>query len=200
MGNHEENSVRPESAEEAGPTTAGRIAGQLGRWGDLAVGTAAETEEATLHVFAALRSVVSRRRRAVSDRAVAGATGVRRRITELADRGAAERARGRGLLAAGLDAAVAAVATSPVLEQVVDAQLERVLRPVVGAVLDDIVDMLEREPERIRSLVRSQRTTMVDEVVSRVRSGAAAGDGNVDRLTSRVLHQGPPAPPPSEPQ
>jgi len=200
MDSHQKNDVRPESADGVtGPSMAGRIASQLGRWGDLAVGTAVDAEQSTQLVFAALRYGVTRRRRAVSDRAEAGATGLGRRITELTERGAAERARGRALIAATLDAAVAAVATSPVLERVVDTQLERVLRPVVGAVLDDIVDMLEREPERIRSLVRSQRTTMVDEVVGRVRSGAAAGDGNVDRLSSRVLHQGPPAPP-SEPR
>jgi hypothetical protein len=69
---------------------------------------------------------------------------------------------------------------------------------VVDTVLDNVIDLLEREPDRIRSLVRSQRNTMVDELVNRIRSGAAAGDGNVDRLTSRVLHQDPAPAPPGE--
>ena len=115
-------------------------------------------------------------------------TTVQRRMALLAERGAAERTRGRNWAEERLNAAMLTVATSRPVDSVVDTQLERVLRPLVGAVLDDVLDLLEREPERIRVLVRSQRTTMVDELMDRVRSGAAAGDTNVDRLTSKVLH------------
>ena len=75
------------------------------------------------------------------------------------------------------------------------------LRPVVRAVLDDVLQLLEREPERIQALIRGQRESMVDELVGRIRTGAATGDTAVDRLTFRVFHRGPraaPAPLPAE--
>jgi hypothetical protein len=90
---------------------------------------------------------------------------------ELAERGAARRTR-------MVDALITAIATSPLVERVVEIQLDRVL------------ELLEREPERIRALVRGQRDNMVGEVVGRVRSGAAAGDDAVDRLTLRWTRNG----------
>jgi hypothetical protein len=90
---------------------------------------------------------------------------------ELAERGAARRTR-------LIDALITAIATSPLVERVVEIQLDRVL------------ELLEREPERIRALVRGQRDNMVGEVVGRVRAGAAAGDEAVDRLTLRWTRNG----------
>jgi hypothetical protein len=90
---------------------------------------------------------------------------------ELAERGAARRTR-------LMDALITAIATSPLVERVVEIQLDRVL------------ELLEREPERIRALVRGQRDNMVGEVVGRVRAGAAAGDDAVDRLTLRWTRNG----------
>ncbi|GIF40315.1 hypothetical protein [Actinoplanes xinjiangensis] len=90
---------------------------------------------------------------------------------ELAERGAARRTR-------LVDALITAIATSPLVERVVEIQLDRVL------------ELLEREPERIRALVRGQRDNMVGEVVGRVRAGAAAGDDAVDRLTLRWTRNG----------
>jgi hypothetical protein len=60
---------------------------------------------------------------------------------------------------------------------------------VVRTVLDDVLAQLESDPERVQALVRGQRDTMVDELVGRIRSGAAAGDTAVDRITARVLHR-----------
>ncbi|BEL03730.1 hypothetical protein Q0Z83_019210 [Actinoplanes sichuanensis] len=90
---------------------------------------------------------------------------------ELAERGAASRTR-------LMDSLITAIATSPIVERVVEIQLDRVLQ------------LLEREPERIRALVRGQRDNMVGEVVGRVRAGAAAGDDAVDRLTLRWTRNG----------
>ncbi|MFC4068747.1 hypothetical protein [Actinoplanes subglobosus] len=90
---------------------------------------------------------------------------------ELAERGAARRNR-------MMDSLITAIATSPLVERVVEIQLDRVL------------ELLEREPERIRALVRGQRDNMVGEVVGRVRAGAAAGDDAVDRLTLRWTRNG----------
>jgi hypothetical protein len=90
---------------------------------------------------------------------------------ELAERGAARRTR-------LMDALITAIATSPLVERVVEIQLDRVL------------ELLEREPERIRALVRGQRDNMVGEVVGLVRAGAAAGDDAVDRLTLRWTRNG----------
>src|SRR6185312_3309079 len=83
-----------------------------------------------------------------------------RRVDELAERGATERARGRRRAVAAARSAVTAVATSSLVDLAVDAQLERVLRPLVRTVLDDVLLLLEQEPERIQSLIRGQRETM----------------------------------------
>lgn len=191
MADHEGNSTRPAD---------GSPARGMSRWGDIAVGTVFEAEQASMRVLGLLRRGVAQRGRRLSDGAATGTAGVRRRIGELAERGAAERIRGQARVADGVDTALAALATSPVLGRVVDAQLDRVLRPIVDTVLDNILDLLEREPERIRALVRSQRGAMVDELVSRVRSGAASGDANIDRLTSRVFRQNREPVPPVEPR
>jgi hypothetical protein len=147
------------------------------RWWDAAIGTVFETEEAMAGLVAAGRRAVARH-----DRRVAG----------LAKRGAVERARGRRraeeAIQATATAVATAVATSPLLDRIVDAQLERVLRPVVLAVLDDVLLLLEQDPERIQSLIRGQRDSMADELVARIRTGAAAGDTAVDRFTFRILH------------
>jgi hypothetical protein len=195
MEEHEENCEPVKAGRE--PNRMARFVGaRLARWSDVAVGTMAEAERASRRALGVVRRDVAHSGRRLSD----GAAGTRRTIAGLAERGAAERQRGRDLMAAGLDTALVSLATSPVLGRVVDVQLERVLRPVVDAVLDNVIDLLEREPDRIRSLVRSQRSTMVDELLTRIRSGAAAGDSNVDRLTSRVLHQDPAPAPPGEPR
>jgi hypothetical protein len=169
MANHEEDATRTETTPANGGPPPG--AGRTSRWGDVAVGTIVEAEQASMRVLGVLRRGMAQRGRRLSGGAVAGTDGVRRRINELAERGAAERVRGRARAAAGLDTALAALVTSPVLGRMVDAQLNRVLRPVVNAVLDTMADLLEQEPERVRAMVRTQRGAMVDEVLTRVRSG-----------------------------
>jgi hypothetical protein len=158
-----------------------------GQLRDVAVGAVAEAEVVSVRVFAVIRRGVAEPRATVTGGAAVGMTTLRARIAALAERGAAERTRGWDWATARLNAAVRTVATSPPVDRAVDAQLERLLRPLVSTVLDDILAMLERDPDRIRALVRSQRTSMVDELMDRVRSGAAAGDNNVDRITSKVL-------------
>ncbi|MEV8508904.1 hypothetical protein AB0368_29295 [Actinoplanes sp. NPDC051475] len=156
----------------------------LARWGDAALGTAVAAEEATAGLIRELRRAAEWRRQ---------------RLTELAERGAVERARYRRRTTEAAEAAVTAVAASPLIDRVVDRQLQRLLRPVVRAVLDDVLLLLEKEPERIQTLIRGQRESMVDELVGRLRAGADAGDTAVDRLTFRVFHRAPrpePAPPP----
>jgi hypothetical protein len=150
-------------------------------WRDIAVGAAFEVRAATAAVIDDLRRTAAQRRRDVA---------------ELAERGALERDRGRRRAAAAVHNAATALATSPLVNLVVDAQLTRVLHPVVLAVLDDVLLLLDEDPERIQSLVRGQRDGMADELISRLRSGATAGDTAVDRMTSQMFHRGPrPAPP-----
>lgn len=164
-----------------------------GQLRDVTVGAVVEAEQVSARVFALIRRGMAEPRQTLAGGAEAGMTTVRTRVGALAERGAAERTRGWDWATARFNAAIRTVAGSPPVDRAVDAQLERVLRPLVGAVLDDVLDLLEREPERIRALVRSQRTSMVDELMDRVRSGAAAGDNNVDRLTSKVLRVPPPS-------
>lgn len=157
----------------------------LRRWGDTVVGATVAAEEVTSGLIARLRRAAAQ---------------PGRHVAQLADRGAAERARWRRRAGDAAQAAAVTVATSPVADRVVDSQLQRVLRPVVRAVLDDVLLLLEEEPERIQSLMRGQSETVVDELVGRLRASAEAGDMVVDRLASRVFHRGPrpePAPPPT---
>jgi len=141
---------------------------RLLRWGDTLVGAAFAAEGATTEVVA----------------------GLRRRVDRLADRGAMERTRWQLRAEQTAQAAVSTVATSSVVDRVVDGQLQRVLRPVVLAVLDDVLLLLEQEPERIQTLIRGQRESMVDELVGRLRAGAQAGDTAVDRMSFRVFRRG----------
>ncbi|MEV4701747.1 hypothetical protein [Actinoplanes sp. NPDC049316] len=150
-------------------------------WQDTVVGAAFAAEEATAGLIGRLRRAAGRRPQIVD---------------RFAGRGAAERERWRRRAAETTEAAVTMLARSPLLDRIVDDQLQRVMRPVVHAVLDDVLLLLEREPERIRTLVRGQRETMVDELVGRLRAGAVAGDAAVDRMTSRVLHRSPAQQPP----
>ncbi|PRY30836.1 hypothetical protein [Pseudosporangium ferrugineum] len=149
----------------------------------MVVGVAFATGEGASGVVAAARRAAGRGRR---------------RIDGLAGRGAAERTRWRRRATWAAGATANAIATAPVIDRVVDSQLQRVLRPVVHAVLDEVLALLETEPERIRPLLRGQREGLVDELLERLRAGAEAGDTAVDRLTFRVFHPGSrpePAPP-----
>ncbi|MBW6433594.1 hypothetical protein KZ829_07525 [Actinoplanes hulinensis] len=92
-------------------------------------------------------------------------------LTDLAELGASERNR-------VIENAITALATSRIVDRVVEIQLARVL------------ELLEREPDRIRALMRGQRDSMVGDVVGRVRAGAAAGDAVVDRITLRMTGRG----------
>lgn len=141
------------------------------RWGDVAIGAAVRSGESAADTVARLRSRWASWERWWT-RWESEADSLR---YQLAVRGAAERRRGRHLL----DEVVAAVAAAPVVERIVDAQVERVLR------------LLENEPERIRVLVRGQRDTIVDEVVGRVRAGAAAGDEAVERFALKISRREP---------
>jgi hypothetical protein len=144
------------------------------RWPDVAVGAAFRAGEVTTGLITGLRRAAERRQRW---------------IAELAERGAAERTRGQQRATEATRSAVTAVATSSLVDRVVDAQLERVLRPLVSTVLDDVLLLLEKEPDRIQALIRGQRESMVDELVTRVRAGATVGDTAVDRLTLRMFHR-----------
>jgi hypothetical protein len=155
------------------------------RLGDAVVGAAVTAEETATDLIGGLRGAAAQRDE---------------RVARLADRGAAERARWRWRVEKAAEDAVTAVATSPLIDRIVDQQVERVLRPVVLAVLDDVLLLLEKEPERIQALIRGQRETMVDELVGRLRAGAEAGDTAVDRLRSRMFRRSPYPPPQPPPE
>lgn len=146
------------------------------RWRDVVVGAAFDTRDVLVGLAGEIR------RRSVGARATA-----RVRVRRLADRGAVEGQRGRRRAARAVAGIADALARNPVTDRVVDAQLERTVRPLVATVLDDVLATLEADPDRIRSVVRGQRESMVDDIVGRVRGGAAAGDAAVDRFTARVV-------------
>ncbi|MFI5897722.1 hypothetical protein ACIA5D_47320 [Actinoplanes sp. NPDC051513] len=154
------------------------------RMRDVLVGAAFQAQDAAELMVAGVRYGVSRPLNGIK---------AQQRMDEMAARGAAEREkaqrRASAAFDAALDSAITAIATSPIVNRMVDAQVERILRPLVRDILDDVLALLEKEPDRIQSLVRGQRDTMVDELVGRIRSGAAAGDDAVDRITTRVLRR-----------
>ena len=174
------------------------------RWSlpDLAVGVTVEAADVAAALAGAARRAAARTAAKGPDGAarLGGQArqridGVARRMTDVAQRGAAERARGRRWAATLVDSVGTAVstrvATSPMVNRVVDLQINRVLRPLVGNVLDDVLALLEAEPERVRSLVRDQREGIVDDIVAHIRASATIGDVTVDRWTARMLRRTP---------
>jgi hypothetical protein len=135
--------------------------------GDVAIGVAFRASEKGADKLAELRSRWDRE-------SLRTAGEVWARWTVFAERGAVERERGVVGAQRAVNAAVEKLAHSPIVERVVDVQIDRVL------------GMLENDPDRIRSLVRGQRDSIVGEAVGRVRAGATAGDNAVDRLTLRM--------------
>ncbi|WP_433383959.1 hypothetical protein ACQPZX_22795 [Actinoplanes sp. CA-142083] len=153
---------------------------QGARMRDVLVGAAFQAQDAAELMVSGVRYGVSRPLNGIK---------AQERMEEMASRGAAEREKAQRRAAATLDAAITAIATSAVVNKMVDAQVQRILRPLVRDILDDVLALLEKEPDRVQSLMRGQRDTMVDELVGRIRSGAAAGDDAVDRITTRVLRR-----------
>ncbi len=168
-------------------------------WREVAVGAVFEVEDAAAAMLTGVRRAVALPRL----RPVTQPSGVvdrgRRRVARLAERGTAEEAHGRGQAADAVDSVIATLATAPVVERLVDAQVDRLLRPLVVSVLDDILSLLEENPERIQTLIQGQRDSMINELVGRIRQSTSAGDSAVDRVTARVLGRAeapttPPAP------
>lgn len=90
---------------------------------------------------------------------------------------------------------VGRLATAPIVNWAVDAQLERIAWPLVPRVVDTVLATLYAEPERVRALIRGQRESLGEEVLGHVRSGAAAGDAAVDRFVAGLRVRRPGAEP-----
>ncbi|MEU4563871.1 hypothetical protein AB0F72_36300 [Actinoplanes sp. NPDC023936] len=152
------------------------------RFGDVALGAAIRARESTAEVVERFRAATPRQtlQSNLQVNLQPHADEIREKLERLRRRGAAERQRGQGAVTGAIDAAMTAIATSSLVNRIVEVQADRML------------GMLEKEPDRIQGLVRSQRDTVVGEMVGRVRSGAAAGDAAVDRLTLRMTRRGGP--------
>jgi hypothetical protein len=157
-------------------------------WREVAVGVVFEAEDVAAAVAGGVGRAAAIARLRTSPRPAA-VTMARGRLDRLARRGVLEEDRGRQRASAAVGALMTAIATAPMVERVVDAQVDRLLRPLVATVLDEVLAQLEQDPQRIRSLVRGQRESMVDELVGRIRQSTAAGDAAVDRATARVLRR-----------
>lgn len=157
------------------------------RWRDLAVGVAFGAEDRAGRLLSGVA------RRAGHTRQLSASVAERGRvlIVQLAERGASERDRSRYSAVSAARDLLQEVATSQVINRIVDAQLDRTLRPLVATVLDDVLALLDAEPERVRRLMRDQRATITDELVEHIRGGAMAGDTAVERMTARLLGRRP---------
>jgi hypothetical protein len=174
-----------------GPVTLAwkRLAGTRERLrvGDVAVGAVLDLEDVLVGLFTLGRLRADGARTKAVRRATETVTTVRARAAEMAERGAAERERGHRAVTTAMNTIVEAVATSPTVDRVIDAQIDRTVRPLMVKVLDDILALLEAEPDRVRSIIRGQRDSIVDDLVTHLREDAAAGDRAVDRLAARAM-------------
>ncbi|OLB79995.1 MAG: hypothetical protein AUI14_08815 [Actinobacteria bacterium 13_2_20CM_2_71_6] len=164
---------------------------------EVAVGMVFEVEDAAAELLARTRRTPTRPRQRPALRLAVLLDRTRKGVVRLAERGAVEEDLGRRRAAVAVDSLVRAVATAAVVERVVDAQVDRLLRPLVITVLDDVLAQLENEPERVQALIRGQRDSMVNELVGRLRQSAAAGDTAVDRVTAKLIRRSASAPAPA---
>ena len=141
---------------------------------DVAVGAVFDLEDVMVGLFTLGRLRAGGARTEAVRRANDTMAMVRARAAELAERGAAERERGHQ-------------AVTTAMQTIIDAQIDRTVRPLMVKVLDDILALLEAEPDRIRSIIRGQRDSIVDDLVTHLREDAAAGDRAVDRLAARAM-------------
>jgi hypothetical protein len=158
---------------------------------DVAVGAVFDLEDVIVGLFELGRLRAGGARTEAVRRTTDTMATVRARAAELAERGAAERERGRRAVTTALQTLVEAVATSTTVDRVIDAQIDRTVRPLMVKVLDDILALLEAEPDRVRSVIRGQRDSIVDDLVAHLREDAAAGDRAVDRLAARAMRRTP---------
>jgi hypothetical protein len=154
---------------------------------DVAVGAVFDLEDVIVGLLTLGRLRAGGARTEAVRRATDTMTMVRARAAELAERGAAERERGHQAVTTAMQTVVDAVATSSTVDRVIDAQIDRTVRPLMVKVLDDILALLEAEPEKVRSIIRGQRDSIVDDLVAHLREDAAAGDRAVDRLAARAM-------------
>ena len=154
---------------------------------DVAVGAVFDLEDVVVGLFTLGRLRAGAARTEAVRRATDTMTVLRARAAELAERGAAERERGHEAVTTAMQTIVDAVATSPAVDRLIDAQIDRTVRPLMVKVLDDILALLEAEPDKVRSIIRGQRDSIVDDLVTRLREDAAAGDRAVDRLAARAM-------------
>jgi hypothetical protein len=154
---------------------------------DVAVGAVFDAEDVIVGLFTLGRLRAGGARTEAARRANETMTMVRARAAELAERGATERERGHQTVTTAMQTFVEAVATSSTVDRAIDAQIDRIVRPLMVQVLDDILALLEAEPEKVRSIIRGQRDSIVDDLVAHLREDAAAGDRAVDRLAARAM-------------
>jgi hypothetical protein len=156
---------------------------------EVVVGAMFELEDRAAQLLARMRRSRARPRPRVVVRLVVLADRAREGVVRLGQRGAVEESAGRQRAAVAVDSLMSAVATAGVVERVIDTQVDRILRPLVAQILDDVLAQLENEPERVQALIRGQRDSMVSELVGRLRQTAAAGDTTVDRITARLIRR-----------
>ena len=161
--------------------------GQGPRWRNVAVGVLFDAEDVAFGALSEFGRWAAHQGLRPVRRTGATVSGVTGRLSDLAERGAAETEHGRRVATSAATGLTQRVATNTVVNGMVDAQIDRIVRPLVAAVLDDVLALLENEPERVQSLIRSQRETITDEVVGRIRSSTAAGDIAVQGLVGRLL-------------
>jgi len=157
------------------------------RWRNIAVGALFGAQDAVADTLSGLGRQAGDYRRLSVRRTGAAVLRVTDRLANLAEQGAAETERSRRAATSMAYAVTDRVADNPLVNRAVDAQLDRLVRPLVATVLDDVLAVLDAEPERVRVLIRGQQQSITDEVVGRIRSGAAAGDTVVQGTIARLL-------------
>jgi hypothetical protein len=88
----------------------------------------------------------------------------------------------------------------------VEAIIAEALEPILRQALPTVVEVLNEDPDTIRSLVRDQSTGIAGEMTDTVRARAASADDHLDRIVRRLTFRkpakqlGPPPPAGPPPQ
>jgi hypothetical protein len=69
--------------------------------------------------------------------------------------------------------------------------VDEALEPLLQQALPRVIDVLNEDPDAIRSLVRDQSTGIAVEMTETVRFKAADADDRIDRIVRRVLRRKP---------
>jgi hypothetical protein len=108
-------------------------------------------------------------------------------VASLATRGEQVERRFRARASQYLDSRLDRLAGSRPVSVVVDAQLDRLLEPLVDRALPIVLDRLGQQRQQVRAIVWEHGGDLTDELVEGIRDRAVAADTTAERMARRLL-------------